>query len=91
MLTTSLFRMQCFPVSVELLLHMVGILFVQHKDLKCHFEHFFLTHFTYKQNLIWKGVWAVVVWSIWEQRNFIIFRQGVVDEEQNFHMAQLKA
>lgn len=52
----------------------IGILFVQHKDLRSHFESFFLDHVNSKQNLVWKGVWATIVWSIWEQRNRIVFK-----------------
>jgi len=43
-----------------------------------------------KQNLVWKGMWAAIVWCIWDQRNHIAFRQGKVDAEEIFQMAQLK-
>ena len=41
--------------------------------------------------MVWKGMWVTVVRCIWEQRNLIIFKQGVVDEEEIFHLAQIKA
>jgi len=44
----------------------IGILFVQQKDLIDHFEGFHLTHFTAKQNLVWKGIWVAIVRSMWE-------------------------
>jgi len=72
-------------------LRWVRILSVQHRDLKCHFEKFYLVHFNHKQNMVWKGMWVTVVRCIWEQRNLIIFKQGVVDEEEIFHLAQIKA
>jgi len=68
----------------------IEIMSVQHKILRDHFESFYLVQMNYKQNLVWKGVWAAIVWSIWDQRNRIIFKQDSVDTEQIFHMAQLK-
>lgn len=68
----------------------IGIEFVQHKDVQCQFVSFSLQHASVVQNLVWKRVWATVVWCIWEQRNHIIFRQGVVDVEEIFLMTQLK-
>jgi len=72
-------------------LRWVGILYVQHYDLQCHFEQFCLLQINHKQNCVWKGVWAAVVRCLWEQRNIIVFKQGVVYEEEIFHLAQIKA
>lgn len=69
----------------------LGILFVQNKDLKNHFENFHLVHMNTKQNMVWKGVWVAVVRGIWEQRNSIIFKQGKPDAEEVFHLAQLRS
>jgi len=69
----------------------VGIEFVQHNDIKIHFESFYLFQVNHKQNLVWKGVWAAIVWSLWEHRNSVMFHQGVVDEEEVLHKAQLKS
>jgi len=33
----------------------IGILFVEHKALDFHFEHFHLSFLTVKQNQVWKG------------------------------------
>lgn len=41
----------------------VGIVFIQHKDVPCHFESFHLEELSSKQNLIWKGMWGVVVFA----------------------------
>jgi len=68
----------------------IGIMFVQHKIPRDHFESFCLVQVNYKQNLVWKGVWAAIVSSIWDQRNRSIFKQDRVDTEEIFHMAQLK-
>ena len=73
----------------SLCLRWIGILFVQHKDLFHHFENFYLLHFNAKQNQIWKGIWAAIVRSIWDQRNQVIFKQGTADAEEIFHLAQL--
>jgi len=69
----------------------IDILFVQHNVLKCHFENFHLVQVSNKQNLVWKGLWTSIVWSIWEQGNNVIFKQGIVDVEEIFHKAQLKS
>jgi len=68
----------------------IGIMSVQQKILKDHFESFYLMQMSYKQNFVWKGVWTAIVWSIWDQRNRTIFKQDSVDTEEIFHMAQLK-
>ena len=34
----------------------LGVLFVQHKELKCHFENFYLIHMSLKHNQVWKGM-----------------------------------
>ena len=47
-------------------LRWVGILFVQHNDVKTHFVNFHLFQISNKQNLVWKGVWTTVVRYIWD-------------------------
>jgi len=69
----------------------VGIVLVQHNDIKINFESFHLYHVNNKQNLVWSGVWAAIVRSIWDQRNEVVFKQEVVDAEEIFQKAQIKA
>ena len=69
----------------------IGILFVQHNDIKTHFERFHLIQVSHNQNLVWKGVWTTVVRCIWDHRNSVVFKQGVVDAEEMFQQAQLKS
>ena len=69
----------------------VGILFVQHNDVKTHFENFHLFQISNKQNMVWKGIWTTVVRCIWDQRNTVVFKQGVVDMEEIFQKVQLKS
>ena len=69
----------------------IGILFVQHNDMAAHFEGFSLINGSKKQNMVWKGVWTAIVRSIWEHRNVVAFNEGIVDEEEVFHKAQLKS
>ena len=57
---------------------------MQHNDLKIHFVSFHCTQASGMQNLIWKGIWATAVRCIWDQRNSILFNQGVVDAEEMF-------
>ena len=69
----------------------IDILFVQHNNLRCHFENFHLVQDGSKQDLVWKGLWKTVVRCIWEQRNNVIFKQGAVDVEDILQMTQLKS
>jgi len=69
----------------------IGIVFVQHKAILTHFESFYLPQLSSRQNLLWKGVWATIVACIWEQRNSIVFNQGVADVEEIFQKVQLKS
>jgi len=41
-------------------------------------------------NRAWKWVWIAVMIEIWKHRNKIVFRGGIVDEEEVFCLAQLK-
>ena len=67
----------------------IGIEMAHHNDPKRHFENFHLVHCNLKQNQVWKGTWVAIVRCIWDQRNVIIFRQGVPDAEEVFHSAQM--
>ena len=69
----------------------IGISSVQHKEIIIHFKSFHLTQCSSNQNLVWKGIWAVVVWCLWEHRNLVVFNQGVADAEEIFSKAQLKS
>jgi len=69
----------------------IGILLVQHNVLKNHFESFTLIQASNKQNMVWKGIWAAIVRCIWEHRNLVVFKQGVVDAEEVFQQAHLKS
>jgi len=41
-------------------------------------------------NKVWKAMWVVIVSEIWDQRNKMVFKGGVVDAEEIFTLAQLK-
>ena len=69
----------------------LGLLSVQHNDIKDHFVSFHIAQASSKQNLVLKGVWAAIVRCIWDQRNAILFRQRVVDAEEILQMTQLKS
>ena len=69
----------------------LGTTLVQHNKIKNHFESFHCSQASVKQNQVWKGIWAAVVRCIWDQRNIILFKQGVVDVEEIFQMTQLKS
>jgi len=38
-------------------------------------------------NKVWKGMWVTIVRCIWEQRNLVVFNEGVPDAEEIFHSA----
>jgi len=40
--------------------------------------------------VVWKGLWVAIVWEIWKQRNKIAFSDAIVDEVEEFSLAQLK-
>jgi len=42
----------------------IDILSVQHNDLRYHFVIFHLVEVDSKQNLVWRGIWAVIVGNI---------------------------
>ena len=69
----------------------ISILVVQHNDIATHFVGFSLTNGSRKQNMVWRGVWTTIVRSLGEHRNVVVFNEGVVDEEEVFHKAQLKS
>ena len=69
----------------------ICVSFVQLNDLNMHFLSFHLSQASNKQNLVWKGVWATVIKCIWDQRNLIVFKQGVEDAEEVFQKAELKS
>jgi len=56
-----------------------------------HFQNFKLCELNDIQNIIWKGVWIAIVWTVWNYANKIIFNQGKVDVHEIFCIAQLNA
>ena len=72
-------------------LRWIGVLFVQHTDMKCHFENFHLSFLTTKQNQVWKGMWTAIAKGIWEQRNDFIFKQWEPDAKKVLYLAQMKS
>jgi len=67
----------------------IDILMVQNKDLRNHFENFHLVHMSDKHNQVWRGMWVAIVRSIWEQRNKVVFKQGVPDVKEIFQLTEL--
>jgi len=49
---------------------------VHHNQPKYHFQHFYLMELNGKENMTWRIVWISIIWSIWRQRNTMIFKQG---------------
>jgi len=47
--------------------------------------------FNKQTNVVWKGMWVVIISEIWSHRNKIVFENGVVHAVEIFCLAQLKA
>jgi len=41
-------------------------------------------------NKAWKGLWMTIVREIWNLRNKVVFRGGLVDEEEIFLFNSIK-
>jgi len=67
----------------------VGKQSVYHSDMKHHLLQIGLFQFNEKKNRAWKGVWVAVIWSICNQRNCVVFKEGKVDAEEIFSLTQL--
>jgi len=69
----------------------IGRVTVRHESIPIHFQSFHLTdHRNSVNKAACKGVWVAVVREIWNLRNTVVFRGGVVDEEEIFCLVQLK-
>ncbi|XP_068487096.1 uncharacterized protein [Phaseolus vulgaris] len=86
-----LWKAKAFPSVLITAWRWIDILSVQHNALQNHFESFTLTQVSNKQEMVWKAIWAAIVRSVWEHRNLVVFKQGVVDAEEMFQQAQLKS
>jgi len=64
----------------------VGVQVVYSNDMKQHLLQFVMPQFNAKRNCVWKEVWVAVVWSIWNQRNGVVFKEGKVDAEEIFSL-----
>jgi len=42
------------------------------------------------QNLEWKGLWIGIIWSIWDIKNMIVFKDEIVDQIEMLYLTQLK-
>ena len=67
----------------------IDILGANNKDIRSHFVNFSLVYLSSTQNQVWRGLWAAIVRSIWEQHNQVVFRGGILDADEVFQNAQL--
>lgn len=44
-----------------------------------------------KQNLLWKAIWSIVIWTLWNCRNNVIFRDEEVEVEKMLELIQLRS
>jgi len=63
---------------------------VRHESIPFLFKNFFLIGQKNNVNRVWKGMWMTIVTKIWNHRNKIVFKEGVVDVVEVFSLAQLK-
>ena len=57
----------------------LGLAFVDHSDLRVHFQQFMMYNTPKSVNAVWGTIWNVVVSEIWILKNKIIFKGGVVN------------
>jgi len=69
----------------------IGVQFVYHGNLMTYFMQFHLLNLNQKQNLVWKSLWIAIIWSIWNHRNNVVFKDERVDVEEIFYMHRLKS
>ena len=59
----------------------------RHESTLLHFQSFYLSSLRQSANRVWKGMWVAFVSKIWNHRNNVAFKDGVVDEEEIFSLA----
>jgi len=68
----------------------IGNISVRHYFIVNHFMSFHMMCLNKRSIVVWKGLWVAIVWEIWKQRNKIAFSDAIVDEVEEFSLAQLK-
>jgi len=58
--------------------------------MQIHFEQFVILEYSSKCDKVWRCVWVTIVWSIWNHRNDVIFRNAKVDAEKFFTLAKMR-
>jgi len=64
--------------------------FVHCDNVIQHFEQIGFTDLNYSRNCVWKCMWIVIIWGIWNHKSRIIFNNAMVDPVKNFAFAQVK-
>ena len=65
----------------------VGNVNVRHEDINIHFQCFHLLSQRQRVNRAWKVMWVAIMSKIWNHRNKVVFKGGVVDHEEIFSLA----
>ena len=68
----------------------LGVLFVSNIEPKINFDQFRMSLSSETVNIVWNTIWVGVVSEIWNHRNNIIFKRGVVDASEVFALVQVK-
>ena len=63
---------------------------VRYESTLVNFQSFCLLGQRQSVNKTWKGLWVAIVSKIWNHRNKVVFRGGVVDANEIFSLAQVK-
>jgi len=88
-ISTPLPRVCTYTTSMVPLLSLDWHSGANNKDIRNHLVNFYLIHLSTTQNQVWKGLWAAIVRSIWEQRNQVVFRGRIPDADEVFQNAEL--
>jgi len=60
---------------------------VRHESTLANFQSFCLLGQRQSVNRAWKGLWVVIVSEIWNRKNKVVFKGGVVDANEIFSLA----
>jgi len=65
----------------------VGIVAVRHESTLVNFQSFCLLSQRHGVNRAWKGMLVATVSEIWNHRNKVVFKGGLMDAEEIFSLA----
>ncbi|XP_057458630.1 uncharacterized protein LOC130749311 isoform X2 [Lotus japonicus] len=65
------------------------LMFNTYGNSHVHLLQFELMGLNRRQNKLWKVVWLAVIWTVWNGRNNLVFREVEMEIERLFEMVQI--